>query len=303
MKFVGKVLGLLLVLISLAYVVWSLHSSGAFASPIWSSGDLWRRTLAAGLAYGAALGLIGWAWTRLVESATTVPLGAREGIRIYALSQLYKYLPSNLLHYVGRQVMLTQRGVEHTAAAWASLTEAAIIILTSSLVAVCFGYAYFAPMFNAQASVNFLILLAVLGLIALAGVVTSRYRHHLPPAFSALLAPKVRRAVLEAFALYALFFVLAGCTFALIAFVFAPTPPLAALVTVAAGSWVVGFVTPGASAGIGVREAVMIAALGQAGMNAADAAVLALAYRVATTIGDVAFAGGAVALLRRPVQV
>ena len=302
MKTAGKVLGLLLVLASLAYVAWSLHASGSFDSPIWGDPNLWLRTLMAGLGYGAALALIGCAWTRLVEGATTVRLGAAECVRIYALSQLYKYLPSNLLHYVGRQVMLKQRGVDHAAAAWGSLAEAAIIILASTFVAACFGYAYFAPMFSAQASSNFLILLAALGAIAALGIVVGRFRDRLPPQLAVLLAPRVRRAVIEAFALYAVFFFLAGCAFAVIAVVFAAAPPFAALVTIAAGSWVVGFVTPGASAGIGVREAVMIAALAQSGMNAGDAAVLALAYRVATTIGDVAFAGGAQAFLRRPAQ-
>ena len=64
------------------------------------------------------------------------------------------------------------------------------------------------------------------------------------------------------------------------------TPAVAAAL---AGAWVVGFVIPGASAGIGVREAAVILLLSPA-LGAGDAAVVATVYRLVTAGGDALFA-------------
>jgi uncharacterized membrane protein YbhN (UPF0104 family) len=48
---------------------------------------------------------------------------------------------------------------------------------------------------------------------------------------------------------------------------------------------VIGFVTPGAPAGLGVREAVLLLLLAH-GMGAANASLLILTLRIATTLGD-----------------
>ena len=50
-------------------------------------------------------------------------------------------------------------------------------------------------------------------------------------------------------------------------------------------AWLVGFVTPGSSAGIGVREAVLIAAL-EGSLGAPASGLIALALRLVTIAGD-----------------
>jgi hypothetical protein len=70
--------------------------------------------------------------------------------------------------------------------------------------------------------------------------------------------------------------------------------PLTSLSTLAL-AWVAGFVVPGASAGIGVREAVLILALNGA-LGAEASTAVALMLRVVTTIGDAVWFGLALAL-------
>src|SRR3546814_889247 len=53
-----------------------------------------------------------------------------------------------------------------------------------------------------------------------------------------------------------------------------------------ASSWLIGFVTPGAPAGFGVREVVLSLWLSES-MPASTVVVLVLALRIATTLGDV----------------
>ena len=60
-------------------------------------------------------------------------------------------------------------------------------------------------------------------------------------------------------------------------------------------AWAAGFVTPGAAAGVGVREAVLMVALdGSLGPEAS--AVVALAFRLITTAGDGVFCALALTL-------
>ena len=71
-----------------------------------------------------------------------------------------------------------------------------------------------------------------------------------------------------------------------------------------AASWVLGFLAPGAPAGLGVREALL--AVWFAGVLApADAVALIVMLRIATTLGDLLnFAWGSAALARqRPAPV
>ncbi len=57
------------------------------------------------------------------------------------------------------------------------------------------------------------------------------------------------------------------------------------LTSYAAISWSIGFVSPGAAAGIGVRETILILLLGGV-IEPAPATSTAVAYRLVTTFGD-----------------
>jgi hypothetical protein len=52
-----------------------------------------------------------------------------------------------------------------------------------------------------------------------------------------------------------------------------------------AGSWILGFVAPGAPAGLGIREAILSAWL-SGSLPPAQIVLLVIALRIATTLGD-----------------
>ena len=62
------------------------------------------------------------------------------------------------------------------------------------------------------------------------------------------------------------------------------------VIAIWAVAWTLDYITPGASAGLGVREAVIIAAMVGLSVPIAGAALVAISFRVATTIGDLIFA-------------
>jgi uncharacterized membrane protein YbhN (UPF0104 family) len=77
-----------------------------------------------------------------------------------------------------------------------------------------------------------------------------------------------------------------------------PTPNPAFLTGAFASSWILGFIAPGAPAGLGIREAILSAWLSTA-MPAADVVLLVVALRIATTVGDLLnFGWGSLMLLK-----
>ena len=65
----------------------------------------------------------------------------------------------------------------------------------------------------------------------------------------------------------------------------AETSHIFLLTTIFAWSWIAGYITPGAPAGLGVREVVLVSALTPV-YGASVAVGLTLSLRVVTTIGD-----------------
>lgn len=98
---------------------------------------------------------------------------------------------------------------------------------------------------------------------------------------SPLLRPSWRRAVLA----YAVNFILLGSALAAMTFTLAD-PPLTTLplaIGAFALSWVGGYLVPGAPAGLGVREGILVALLSP---SVDRALPIVLGFRLATTLGD-----------------
>lgn len=234
----------------------------------------------AALLYGALGLLLAFAWARLVAVYGGAPSGQA---RVHALSQALKYLPGNVVHLAGRHVAARRRGVTDRALLAAGGSEAGLLIMAAALVGLLAAPS-FAGALAARAS-GWTIVLPGAALLALlvAGALAWRRRFgRFAPALAGVLG------------LYLLFFL--GCggvaVVLLVGLGDAAGPALALLTGTLAIAWAAGFVTPGAPAGLGVREAVLVLALGPA-LGEPAALALAALYRLATLCGDLLLAGAA----------
>jgi hypothetical protein len=103
---------------------------------------------------------------------------------------------------------------------------------------------------------------------------------------------KISASVLiAAYGMYLLFFLLAGCSMMVVVTVVSDMPELQSwfLILLAFSvSWILGFVTPGAPSGIGVREAVLLYMLSPL-IGASHAFIVSILFRVVTISGDLVF--------------
>jgi hypothetical protein len=237
------------------------------------------------LLYGMAGLLLSSAWYQLLN-ASAAPASLRCHHAVYGRTQIAKYLPGNVFHLVGRQVMGRRLGHGQARLALASLLEALLLVLTAAVLSLPVVWRWLDQDL-------WLVLLAVPVLALIAACLV---RGHRPSALRRLGTDRdpaggVLR-LLGAAALYALFFLVVAAIFWLLALSVSESGrgaiDLAGSIPVVALAWLAGFATPGSSAGIGVREAVLIAAL-EGTLGAPASALIALALRLVTVGGDVVF--------------
>ena len=186
---------------------------------------------------------------------------------IFGVSQLGKYLPGNFAHHLGRFVMARNAGMSLTSVSKSMFLEVAL----SFAVATCFFFlgAYLFDLggwldyvqLGRSSQITLIFLTASLLLFALfrqpLGIAIARF---LPAGILTLppLATMVRAVAVFSASYLALGYVLDIHARSLFDY---DTSQWLLLTTVFSGAWIIGALMPGAPAGLGVREVVMIATL------------------------------------------
>lgn len=230
------------------------------------------------VAYGAANLLLAFAWRDLLKHFG-VATDARWALRVYGVTQLARYVPGNIFHLAGRQGIGVAVGLPAWPLAKSALWELGIISITGSL----FAFLIF-PFFVGEGSG--LLALAVFFVAVVACMwITFRW-------FGRWIARAVGR--------YAVFLALSGLVFLAVLFLVVPTVSIgtsavAGICGAYVVAWLAGLVTPGAPAGVGIRELVLFAIL-QSVVSEADLLAAILLGRVVTVGGDVLFYLAAIAV-------
>jgi len=208
-------------------------------------------------------------------------------VTVYGIAQFGKYLPGNVGHLVGRVVLAKHAGVPATNTMQTMLIEMVWSVGVASGIAL-FGVALGS---NIGISPVALTLFFVATLLSpwLAWKAANAFFPKLVTRLtngSPVVLPRLKTLLLVSF-LYLVTFIVVGLLMDMHArFLFgAQTSHILMLTVIFAWSWIAGYITPGAPAGLGVREAVLVSALTPL-YGASIAVGLALSLRVVTTLGD-----------------
>ncbi len=220
--------------------------------------------------YAALNILLVLAWRELLLFSGETRIKRTQAMEIYALSQLARYLPGNIFHLAGRQALGVAAGFSGKALMKALFGELALI----SFVALFFVF-FTLPALSLN--VSFTQALTLFGVsFCLTLLLVGRF---------------MNARVVRAFLLQSIFLAISGYIFIrCLAFFGAEVVSDAFFLTLGAYvvAWLVGLVTPGAPAGLGVREAVLLFFL--SGSIDESALLLAIVLaRVVSISGDVLF--------------
>jgi hypothetical protein len=99
---------------------------------------LWTCLVLACAAYALLSVLLVLVWATILSAFAPGCIGAREAFALYATTQIMKYVPSNIVHFVGRHIALRRRGVAHLALLSTVLAEAAVLACGACLAIAAF---------------------------------------------------------------------------------------------------------------------------------------------------------------------
>ena len=254
------------------------------------SGAQWLLVGMCSLIWVAVLILSGINWAWLLE-ATGQKNDRWSSVAIFGISQLGKYLPGNVAHHVGRFVMARGKDMSVAAIGRSMLFE----VVLSFLVAACFfllGVFLFdlgmwrelTQLSNLNRTLIFFLTGIVVSLVLFRDRLRIWAKHYL--AAEVLLMPPLR-PLLKSVMVFSASYLALGCVIDLHArFLFGfESSHWLWLSTVFSGAWIVGALMPGAPAGLGVREVVLIATLTPV-YGETVAVGLSITLRAITVTGD-----------------
>lgn len=259
-------------LLSVAGIVFVVQRMAAYAGEIDASAiglSGWLALVLLMLAYSAANILLARAWWHVLRQLG-VAADWRWALGAFATSQLAKYVPGNVMQFAGRQALGVAAGIANRPLLLSTLFELALLCGLALL---------FAPLAGIGPPVQlapWLAAAAFTGLTALALVGLGRFA-----------GPELLRAGLCHLGYIAgASAVFAGC--AVVAGVALSPQQVPMVMAAYVLAWVVGLATPGAPAGLGVRDGLLLLMLG----GLADPPTILLAVvmgRAITVTGDVLF--------------
>ena len=299
----GLAAGLIVTALFAVYVVRSLrgHDLSVYATPRAALG-----IVLAALLWSCGAPLLAWAWRGML-AGLGVHKPLRELFAIVGITQFAKYVPGNIGQYIGRVGMSLARGIPARPLAVTLILETLLVIAAAIVMGIGTGALSEVGLqavrrHGAQlALIASVVVAAIVGLFVFRRIAPALLRQFAPryaPALDGTLLPP-QASLARALALYCGMYICMGIGLVLLTRFLLPEAPHDdwLLISVFALAWVVGFVTPGAPGGLGVREGLMLLMLAPV-YTAASASVLVVALRIATTLGDVLIL--AAGLLLRP---
>lgn len=290
---IRRSLGWLLSVLALSYFGYYFSQHLDAASSInWNAGDYLLLLLAA-LTWSLCsivFGAYPWIWLVRAsgEAAPSWPM-----IRVYSLTQIAKYIPGNIAHQLGRIALAGRLGIDRRHLTWTALVETILTLvaaLTQALVGIWVGSQALIEHSEAYFDLGMLGLLCLALLLpVLVWLLVNRWRPRrlarvlgdwqikLPPLLVFLKCYVF--AWFAALAMTAILSLLSDWMLGTEGEIFWT---LFASWVIA---WAVGFAMPGAPAGLGLREAVLV--IGLANVMTPQAAIaLTIIQRLITVLAD-----------------
>lgn len=258
----------------------------------WAGSAVLHALPAAAVPYFAAYTVLAVAWHLLLR-AMGVEVALRRSTGIYLTTQVAKYLPGNVGQHVGRVYLSTANGLPGMRVGMSMIVEIALVVGAAIVLALPL-----APQILARLQESRFpwlpVALVLAACVAIAAFALRRHRHvaslmeHARAAWRNANTAGGRRFLLAASVLELAGMMLAGASLAVLAVsseAAITTSAIATSVAVFSAAWIVGFLAPGAPAGLGVREAILLAGLSPT-FGSATAVQIAILFRVLSVSAD-----------------
>lgn len=247
----------------------------------------------AALSYSLIIPMSALAWQRLLKSMGVSRTGTELCV-IMAVTQLAKYIPGNVGQHVGRAAMAMGRGISPRPYSISVVCEMVLAVLAAAATGfIGWGLAGMGTDMGQRHGSTVVYFIAILSCgFALAiffgrHLITRILYRFSSDAHDSEIALPGNDTLVFAFAIYMLNYAVLGVGITIMAMFLLPGQDASWLLLTGsfALAWVIGFFSPGAPGGLGIREALMLSLL-QFAYGQTDALLIVIALRLATTAGD-----------------
>ena len=290
---ISRAVGLVLVVVSSIYFIGIIiRYSSSLPQISWDVSTFLTLVTAAMIYMGViGIGIIVWF---ILLKGVGIEAGILETGSVFTVAQFSKYIPGNVAQHLSRLAISSARGWNAAKVLLTMVIEASWSVLASALLA---GLALFvvgesaSGWFNELPSIGQIILVAVSVLLLVVFVILG-VRFLLPAVIPSL--SDLRQIELPSIGVLIVCFLLSLFSYLLMGLLVQTlsvgmlgesSADFWLLAGIFAVAWITGFLTPGAPAGLGVREAVLVAALSPI-FGSGTALGITVAARLVTTIMD-----------------
>ncbi|GIU25989.1 flippase-like domain-containing protein [Shewanella schlegeliana] len=279
--------GILVTICSIFFVMY-LHDNWSLLSMSFFAKDNISILTISLILYLVCFAITSIAWYRLLSSIGQHPQMRQIAI-IILISQFGKYIPGNFSHHVGRAVLAHRIGLSNQSIVITMTYEIMIVIISAAIIGTTALLLNHSLLLSSMPSITqfspslSLIMVSILIISVLFAPKLYRYAK----LYLSRLSFPPKRALSECYLLYTVSFLVFGEILYLITLSYPETEATRYWFLTSSFSiaWLLGFITPGAPAGLGIRETVLIALIAPV-YGSGLALSLAVTLRMITTLGD-----------------
>ena len=296
LRLIGKILSVL----SIGFVVYAICKMGLDFSFV-NNVPLFVLVVLAGIGMKLlSMWLSATAWTQWLSFFSRTPFEKRDARQVFLRANIGKYIPGNVMHFVQRNLFATDMGISQLQLAMSSVFEVmsyvAVALMVASLTAWDSMQTVLARYFGDR--------LPVLGsaaacvAVAIAAVLVI-LRKKIRTALAGYSGKQFLKTLLKVVVLQLVTLLLLAAVMVLLVWYAQGTltPGIAGtVISTYVIAWVLGYIVPGASGGIGIREMALLLLLGPL-LGEGLVLSLAMIHRLITIIGD--FLGYLIVILQK----
>lgn len=290
-----NIVGKILMILAFAFIIKKLYSYRDTLAACFSVPMLLKMIVCT-LLYGALIFTLPGIYKALLNMTTGKHFNHARISGIYCKSNLYKYLPGNVMQYVGRNQLAVEENLSHVDVATATLLDISTTVFSSFIATLIFSSKYaWEYLQNSSDLVKsaVLFLTAACGLLLLVIIVALIVKRDLAKKYLSKYFHLITKHNIMIYVICLIynFIVFMGFSALFMWTLYACGGRLElsqwpAAIGLFCFSYLLGFITPGVPGGIGIREAVL-SYFFAAWLDPGTIVTAALVYRVATIFGDV----------------
>ncbi len=236
-------------------------------------------------------------WLVFVQSLSGTKIPFRQAMPVFTRSNLYKYVPGNVFQYIGRNQLAADMQISHVDVACATILDVLFCVLSTGVISVLLLGGTIMTLMQEYGK-NFLLIggIGIAAVLVMAGVLFWKFRakcREFLLRYRKALAKENRALLVRGILYYFLQNAVSAAVYALVLWLVFQAGGTAVtadtLVTLTGAflfAWIVGFITPGAPGGIGIRESVMLFICG--GAFEQEVLLFVLVLRIASILADAA---------------